>query len=78
MTIITPNTNTLGLSGATCLMTIHDPTRPEKELISDLKDKLECIMNQWASSPLVISIIGGIQNQLRDLGLSEKEISEIE
>jgi len=64
-------------SGKSRLIVLKDSQRTEKETISNLRKKLECILNQWAMSQTIHNIVDDIRIQLENLGLSKEEISEI-
>lgn len=59
------------------LVVMTDPIRPEKELIWDLKARLNCIMNEWVNSPIIDACIKKMKIQLQNLGVPTDEINKI-
>ncbi len=60
------------------LIVIEDPIRTEKEIIESLKKKLNCLLNEGAKSPIIEECVRWVLIQLENLGLTDKELQEIQ
>ena len=60
------------------LIVISGQPRPESEIINGLKNRLDCLLNQWAISSAAQDAIDNIRMQLEELGLSPKKLVKLE